>query len=56
MFSVVWAGSGFGVVLDRDYGQRAMAHSLNTLIVEIDVRDFDFRWQSLRIHCKTVIV
>ena len=56
MFGVVWAGSGLGVVLDRDYGQGAMAHALNTLIVEINVRDFNFRRQSLRTYRKSVVV
>jgi hypothetical protein len=56
MLSVVWAGGGFGVVLDRDHGQGAMTHALDTLIVEVDVRDFDFRRQTLRTHCKPMIV
>ena len=56
MLGVVWAGGGFRVVLDRNYGQGAMSHSLNTLIVEIDVRHFNFRWQTFSTQCKTVIV
>ena len=56
MLGVVWAGGGLGVVLNRDHGQDAMTHPLNTLIVEIDVRDFNFRWQTLRTHRKPVIV
>ena len=56
MLGVVWAGRGFGMVLNRDHRPRAMTHSLNTLIVEIDMRDFNFGRQGLRTHRKPVIV
>ena len=56
MLGVVWAGRGFGMVLNRDHGQGAVTHALHTLIVEVDVRDFDFWRQSLGTHCKAMIV
>ena len=56
MLGVVWTRCGFGMVLDRDHRQRPVAHSFDTLVVEIDVSDLNFRRQTLSTHRETMIV
>ena len=56
MLSIVWAGRGFGVVLDRNDRKRAMPHAFHAAVIEIDVRDFDFRRQSICLDREPVIV
>ncbi len=53
---VVRAGCGFGVVLYAEDGEVAMAHAFDGAVVEIDVRDFDLRWERVGIDCKAVIL
>lgn len=56
MLRVVRSGRCFRMVLDRDDRQRAMPHSFDALVVEIDMRHFKFRRQSVGAHRETVIV
>jgi len=56
MLRIVRAGCGFGVILDRDDGQRAVSHAFDTLVVEVDVRHFHFGRQAVGLHCKAVIM
>src|SRR5256885_3468460 len=56
MFSVVRTGRRFGMILNRDDGQSRMAHALDTLVVEVDVRHFHFSGQAVGLHRKAVIV
>ena len=56
MLCVVRAGRGFGMILNRDNRQRPMAHAFHALVIEIDVRHFDFRWQAVGLDCKAMIV
>ena len=39
---VVWAGSGFGVVLDAEQRQCFVAQAFQSLIVKVNVGQFDF--------------
>jgi hypothetical protein len=54
MLSIVRAGRGFRMVLDRHYWQCAMAHAFDALVVWVYVRDFDFRWQRVGLQRKAV--
>ena len=56
MFRVVWAGCGFGMILNGNDRQRFMLHAFNALIVEIDVSDFDFGWQAISLNREAMIV
>src|SRR5882757_6190246 len=54
---VVWAGRGFGVILDAEHGMIAQAESFERLIVEIDVSDFGFGWvERIGIDGEAVVV
>ena len=44
------------MVLDAEDWQFAVAHALDSAIVKIDVGDFDFRWQRVRIDGKAVVL
>ncbi len=39
---VVGAGRGFGVILDGDDGESLVPQAFDAVVVEVDVRDFDF--------------
>src|SRR5437016_10515487 len=56
MRGIVRSGRSFGVILNWDDGQRLVAHAFDALIVEIDVRYFDFGWETAGEHRKAVIV
>ena len=53
---IMRTGRGLGVVLDAEDWQFAVAHALDSAIVKIDVGDFDFRWQRVRIDGKAVVL
>jgi hypothetical protein len=56
MRSIVWTRRRFGMILDRDYGQRRVPHSFDASVIQINVRDFHFRRQTVGLHGKAVIV
>ena len=56
MRCVVWAGRGFRVVLDRNDRKRAMTHAFHAAVIKVYMRDFDFRWQSVRLDREAVVV
>src|SRR5437870_4094466 len=56
MCGIVWAGCGFGMILNRDNWQRFMLHAFDALVVKIDVGDFEFRWEAIGLHRESVIV
>ena len=56
MFSVVRAGCGFRMILNRDDRQRRVPHALDTLVIQVDMRHFDFGRQAVGLHGKAVIV
>ena len=56
MCCVVRAGCGFRMILDRDNRQRRVTHALDTLIIEIDMRHFDFGWEAIGLHRKAMIM
>jgi len=56
MLGVVWSRCSLWVILNRDHGQCAVTHAFNTLIVEIDVSDFNFRRKTFSAHGEAVIV
>src|SRR6266542_1646337 len=56
MLSIVRTGRGFGMILHRDDRKRLVAHAFDASVVEVNVRDFHFIRQTVRLHCKPVIV
>ena len=56
MFGVVWAGRGFGMVLNRDDGEDLMAHAFDAAVVEVDMRHLDFGRQAIGVDGEAVIV
>ena len=50
------AGRGFRMVLDAEDGMTTMPHPFQRPIVEIDMSDFNFRWQTFGANCKTMVV
>src|SRR6266404_4033934 len=56
MLRIVRAGSCFGMILDREDWEDRVAHALDTLIVEISVRHFDFGRQAIGLQRKAVIM
>src|SRR5260370_18480470 len=54
---IVRTGRGFGMVLHTEYRLAAMAETLQRLIVQIDVGDFDLaQIERIRVHGEPVIV
>ena len=54
---IVGAGRGLGMILDAEQGQRAMAHALVGLVVEIEVRDLDVGGRErFRVHDEAVVL
>ena len=49
-------GRGLRMILHAEDGQFLVSHSLDSVVVQIDVADFDIFWQRLRIDCETVIL
>ena len=56
MLRIVWTRRGFRMVLNRDDRQRLVPHAFDALVVEIEVRHFNFGWQAIRLNGKTMIV
>ena len=56
MLGVVWTGSGFGVILNRNDRERLMAQAFDAAVVEVDVGDFDFGRQAVFQYREAVIV
>ena len=56
MLRIVRAGRGFGVILDRNDGQRFVTHAFNALVVEVYVRNFNFGRERVSFYRKAVIV
>src|SRR5579862_249353 len=56
VFGVVRAGRGLGVVLDAEYRVFAVPHSLDGLVVQIDVRDFDVGGERVRVDREPVVL
>ena len=56
MSSVVRTGRSFRVILNGKDGQSFMLHSFAAIVVEIDVRNFDFGREALGDDRKSVIV
>jgi hypothetical protein len=44
------------MVLDTERGQRRVLHAFYGLVIEIDVRDPDFRRQAIGIHRESMIL
>ena len=53
---VVRPGRGFGVVLDGEDRQPLVPHAFDAVVVEVDVRDFDFRRQAVGLDGEAVVV
>ena len=47
MLGIVRAGCGLRVILHRDDRECLMTHAFDAIVVEIDVRDFDFGRQAV---------
>src|SRR5271166_2439626 len=45
-----------GVILHAKEGTFAVAHPFKRPVIQVDVRRLDIRWESGRIHCKTVVL
>ena len=54
---IVGAGRGFGVVLDGEGGQFAVAQALEGVVIEVDVGEcYDFLIEGVEIDAKTVVL
>jgi hypothetical protein len=56
MLGIVWSRRSLRVILNRDHRKCAMAHAFDTLIVEVDVSDFNFRRKTLSAHGEAVVM
>ena len=56
MLGIMWARSGFRMILHRDNWQGLVAHAFDALVVEINVGYFNIRREAVGLHRKTVIV
>ena len=56
MLGVVRAGRCLRVILDGEDWKTTMTHAFHTVVVEIDVRDFDFGREAFSLNGEAVVV
>ena len=54
--AVVWSGSGFGVVLDAEDRESFVADAFDSLVVEVDVSDFDVIGECIGVDGEAMIL